>query len=305
MILEANNGSLPRRTIGEIITMYQLEPDLRDLFVEGLRDRDIYRWYLNKCGYRKISVFQIDTVEVTRETLDSHGLGNGNRDRVIALASELDTRFKEVLQFVRCIADSDFDFIFGFHDSPQHLLYTDYTSVDLYTFEGELLKKVLCLGFNHSEAQAESLLESIRPILMELFILRAANERLGWAMTLPNFTRCCEIEGWRINFDRDVFVNRCLNSNARFTDHGTFHDVCAELEAVHLGDPRKGMHGGDYFELLGWYLGHRCGWRGYTRGERSIMTVLVTALDDRLLSKEGLFTRLKTVFGDERTIRNQ
>ena len=305
MTLEANNGSVPRRTLGEIITRYQLEPDLRDLFVEGFRDQDIYRWYLKKCGYRKISVFQIDTVEVTRETLDSYGLDNGHRGRVIALASELDTRFEGVLQFVRCIADSDFDFILGFHNSAQHLLYTDYTSVDLYTFEENLLKKVLCLGFSHSEAQVESLMESMIPILIELFIIKAANERLGWGMTLPNFTKCCEIQGSRIKFDRDEFVNRCLNSNARPRDHRTFDNVCAELEAVQLRDPRKGIHGEDYFELLGWYLRHRSSWRGYAGGERSIMTVLVPALDDRLLSKEGLFARLNTVFGDERTMRSQ
>ena len=301
MILETNNGSLPRRTIEEIITRYQLEPDLRDLFVEGPRDRDIYRWYLRQCGYRDVSVFQIDTVEVTRTTLDFHGFGNGNRARLVALAFELDTQFEAVLQFVRCIADSDFDFILGFHGDKPHLLYTDYTSVDLYTFEEQLLKRVLCLGFTHSEARVESLMESITPILMEMFIIRAANGRLDWGMTLPDFTRCCEIHGSRINFDRDVFVNRCLDSNAKRRDRATFDNVCAELEAVQLSDPRKGIQGDDYFELLGWYLRHQSGWRGYTRGERSIMTVLLPALDDRLLSKEGLFARLTTVFGNEGT----
>lgn len=296
MRIAADNARLPRRTIGEIITRYQLEPDLRDLFVEGSRDRDIYRWYLKECGYRNITVLQIDTVEVTREILDFHDLGNGNRARLIGLAFELDTQFEAVLQFVRCIADSDFDFILGLHGGAQHLLYTDYTSVDLYTFGEEMLKKVLCLGFTHSEAQVESLLESITPILTEMFIIRAANERLGWGMTIPDFTRCCEIQGSRINFDRDVFVNRCLDSNAKRGDRAIFDNVCTELEAVQLSDRRKGIHGDDYFELLGWYLRRQRGWRGYARGERSIMNVLVPALDDRLLAKEGLFARLKYCF---------
>ena len=301
MTLKADNGALPRRTIGEIITKYQLEPDLGDLFVEGSRDREIYGWYLKKCGFGKISVFGIDTGEVTRETLDSHGLGNGNRARLIALAFELDAQFETVLQFVRCIADRDFDSILRFHRGARHLLYTDYASIDLYTFEEELLKKVLCLGFTHSEAQVESLLESVAPILVEMFIVRAANERLDWGMTLPDFTRCCEIQGSRINFDRDVFVDRCLDSNAKRGDRAIFDNVCRELEAVQLSDRRKGIHGDDYFELLGWYLRRQRGWRGYAGGERSIMNVLVPALDDRLLAKEGLFARLNTVFSNEKT----
>ena len=284
--------------MGEIIALYRLEPNLRDLFVEGARDRDIYRWYLKECGYRNISVREIDAVEITQETLDCHGLGNGNRARLIALALELDSQLGTVPPFVRCIADSDFNFVFGLHGGPQHLLYTDYTSVDLYTFEEKLLKKVLCLGFTYSEAQVDALLESMTPILVEMFMIRATNSRLEWRMTLPDFTRCCEIQGSSIDFDRDVFVDRCLDSNAKRKERENFEDVCSELKSVQLSDPREGIQGDDYFELLGWYLRHQSRWRGYAGGERSIMNVLVVALDDRMLSKEGLFARLDAVFGN-------
>ena len=146
MNLTDNGSALPRRTISELITRYELEPDLRDIFVEGPRDRRFYSWYFRRCGYKDSEVLEIDLVEITRETLEAYGLGSGNRARVIALALELDSRFTSVLRFVRCIADSDYDFVLASRIWARHLYYTDYTSVDLYAYEKELLSKVLCLG---------------------------------------------------------------------------------------------------------------------------------------------------------------
>ena len=238
-------------------------------------------------------------MQLTRELLDSYGLRNGNRSRLIGLALELDSRFVSGLQFVRCIADSDFNFIFQRGSRPTHLLYTDYTSVDLYTYEEELLERVLCLGFTHSKEQVALLLDSMTPILLWLFVIRAANERLGWGMTLPPFTRCCSIQGSRITFDGNDFVSRCLDSNGRRGEREIFDKACSELQAVRLNDPRKGIHSDDYFELVGWYLGSERRWRGYSRGKRSVMPVLLSALDPRCLAKEELFVQLNAVFGEQ------
>ena len=293
-----DNSSLPRRTIGELLTRYVLEPNLRDLFVEGSRDRSLYDWYLRKCAYKDVAVFAVDSVEITQETLELHGLGNGNRSRLIGLALELDGQFPVGLKFVRCVVDSDFDFIFESSIHSTHLLYTDYTSVDLYTFEEDLLEKVLTLGFTFSTAQVRTLSDAMTPILQELFIVRAANEKLGWSMTLPRLPRHCKIEGLRINFDRNGFVNGYLDSGSKRKERETFDTLCDELRLVSLSDPREGIHGEDYLELLGWYLRRQRGWGGYTRGQRSAMTVLLPALDERRLCKEELFVQLSTVFGD-------
>ena len=292
-----DRSALPRRTINELVTMYELEPDLRDIFVEGPRDRTFYSWYFRRCGYKDSKVLEIDFVEITRETLEAYGLGSGNRARVIALALELDSRFTSVLRFVRCIADSDYDFVLASRIWARHLYYTDYTSVDLYAYEEELLSKVLCLGFNHSEHQVRSLLESITPILLEVFTIRAANEKLTWGMNILEFTRCCKVQGSRIIFDRDVFVKRCLNANSRHGERTMFERVCGEIKTVQLNEPRKGIRGSDYFELLGWYLKQRCGWRGYSKGKRSVISILLPALDNRALFNEQMFIELNTVLG--------
>ena len=298
MILANRHGSIPRRTIDELATRYALEPELKDLFVEGPRDGTIYRWFLRQFGCTGVDVFEIDTVEITVDTLDLHGIGGGHRNRLIALALELDNKFPAVLPFVRCVADSDFDFILESRYRAKHLLSTDYTSIDLYTYDLEQWTRILCLGFKCSESCAATLFDSMTTLLLRLFIVRAANERLHWRMKLPNFIKCCSIQGSRIEFDREQFVTRCLNSNGRHRDRTAFEDVCNELQAVILDDRRKGIHGNDYIELLGWFLRKHRKWRGYARGERSILTVLLPSLRHQHLSNEGLFIQLKSIFGN-------
>ena len=287
---------MPRRTIAELVARYQLEPSLQDLFAEGLLDCRIYNWYLNQIGSKSVSVFEIDSIDIPFDVLNSHGLSAGNRARVIALALELDSTFPHVLQSVRCIADSDFDFIFGYRTEANHLLYTDYSSVDLYMFEDYLLKKALWLGFRVPESETASLAGSLSSILQELFIIRAANQQLDLGMKLVSFTRCCRIEGLSIIFDRSEYIDRCMDSNSMRAYSAEFGKACDELQAVYLDDHRQRIHGDDFFELIGWYLKERWGWRGYRSDERSIMQSLIAALDERSLSNENLFAQLNALF---------
>ena len=271
---------------------------MRDLFVEGPRDRGLYSWYVAMSGYRHVAVFDIESVEVPHEMVVSRGLESGNRSRIIALALELDDQCSPVLRYVRCIADSDFDFIFSSRNSANHLLYTDYTSVDLYTCDEDLLRRVLWLGFNLPETEIQSLFDSMFSILQDIFIIRAANQNLGWGLAIVPFTRCCQINGPIITFDRSNFIDRCLDSRAKRNDRAMFEDTCTDLRSVSLRDPRQGIHSDDYSELIGWYLQRRRGWRGYSSGQRSIMSHLTAALDARLLSREKLFVQLDALFGE-------
>ena len=296
MTLIEQTQEFPRRTINELVTRYDLEPDLHDLFVEGPRDRGIFSWYLNNSGHNDVAVFEIETVEIPHEVLASHRLTSGNRARVIALALELDGRLPSVLRYVRCVADSDFDFIFRFRIYANHLLYTDYTSIDLYTYNNDLLGKVLRLGFNIPETEIQPLSDSIRPILQDLFIIRAANQKLDWGMVLVPFTRCCNLSGAVVTFDRNEFLGRCLDSNSRRKERDTFDELCSELQTIYLDNPRQSIHSEDYYELIGWYLRRRRGWQGYRVGERSIMANLMSALDGQLLSNENLFIELHAIF---------
>ena len=146
------------------------------------------------------------------------------------------------------------------------------------------------------ETEIPTLLDSMSPILEDLFIIRAANQKLDWGMTLVPFTRCCDIDGPKIIFDKNDFIDRCLNSNARQHERSVFNELCKEFQSVGLSSPKQRIHSDDCLELLGWYLRQRLNWTGYRRGERSIMANLMGALDDRLISDENLFSQLNTIY---------
>lgn len=289
-----NTNALPRRTIGELVARYDLEPSLRDLYVEGIQDKTIYDWYLRSTGHDDVAIFEIASIEVDQETLTFHGLGNGNRSRVVALALELDGRFPMVLSHVRCVADSDFDFILESRREGKHLLYTDYTSIDMYTYDRGLLDGFL--GCYLAESDIQSLSDSMACILRELFVIWASNEALGWGMRRVPFTRCCTTVGPTVAFDRMEFVTRYLNAASKISERVEFESSCTELMSVRLDDARKGIRSGDYLELLGWYLHHRCGWPSYRREERSILPDLTVRLDAARLSRETLFSQLDEIY---------
>ena len=292
----AGEYEIERRTIDELRARYLLEPEIRDLFVEGVRDRRVYLQYLNGVGCRDVTVFPIDSIDVSRQTVESHGLGAGNRNRVIALALELDSRFSPELPKVRCIVDSDFDFIMDSFSISNHLLYTDYTSVDLYTCDKSFFIGGPLSDLGVNDEDVDNIFSWLMPILKDLFVIRAANQLLGLGMSILWLTRCCTIAESRVDFDRNDFVRRCLQRSGKADEQARFESACSDLGAIQLDDDRKVIHSDDYVELLGWYLHHHYRWRGYRRGERSILGVLESAINSEALTQHRLFERLCSIY---------
>jgi hypothetical protein len=75
-----------RRTIEEIIVRYELEPSLRDIYVEGLEDKSLIEWFLSQHGQTNCAIYDVDTIEIPAELLFAENLVDGNRSRVIFLA---------------------------------------------------------------------------------------------------------------------------------------------------------------------------------------------------------------------------
>lgn len=290
-----NRVNIPRRTLNELEQRYRLEPTLRDLYVEGTRDKWMYEWYLKARGCTDISVFNIDSIEIDSDVLDAHGLSSGNRDRVVALALELDQRFPEPINSVRCVADSDFNFVLPNNVSADHLLYTDYTSLDLYTYNEWAISKLTVIT-NMGEQDIRPMLDNITPILNELFIARAASNHLKLGARFPEFLNYCTLQDGLVAFNGDDCFSNWLNSNGLASRRFEFDQIRATLRSVDISDPRMCIRGGDYFVLLGWLLRHRFGWAGYRSGRRAIQEPLSTAIDSDRLSQEILFARLERVF---------
>ena len=293
----ANETAPNRRTLAELTALYSLEPGLRDLFVEGPTDQRFYERLLGEHGINNVKVRHIGLIEIGDGILDAHGLAHGNKGRVTALALTLDSRFARTLSFVRCIVDADFDYICDTVVQSRHILYTDYTSVELYTFNAHTVRKAITsLGYDMSLAEIQSLMVSLTTALKDLFVMRAANQQLGWGMKLVIFTRCCKVVDRIIIFDSGVATERYLHKNHRYSEQGDFQRTCDELHLVHLADQRQCIHGHDYVELLGWYLQRRFNWHGYQHNKQSLMPQLLELLEFDWISQEPLYRAMTCVY---------
>ena len=56
--------SIPPFEIESLLTKYELEPEIKDLFVEGPTDKRILRWFFKKAGLTDVDVFEITDVDV-------------------------------------------------------------------------------------------------------------------------------------------------------------------------------------------------------------------------------------------------
>lgn len=288
-----------RRTFQELVTRYQLEPELRDIYVEGKTDKILLEWFLEQRGIKNFAVYEIDTVEIPTQKLFELGLNDSNRSRVIALALEIQRQFTELPHFT-CIADKDFDWLFENDYTCQHLLFTDYTSLEIYLLNEFILDKFLRLSLRLTELDAKRIINTLSEMLKEIFVIRATNEALQLNMRwLEDFGGCCQVKKNQVIFDSETFIQKYLNKNSRMSEKSLFITTLEELRTKKLKDIRYQIHGHDFIELLCWFI------RPYLRKEirasynsEILAGSLLGCVDANYLVQETLFKKLLARMGN-------
>jgi Protein of unknown function (DUF4435) len=280
-----------RRTLEELVARYELEPELRDIYVEGYSDYLFFQWFLDKSKCQNSAVYEIDTVQIAEEILVQHGLDNGNRGRVIALALELERKLVHPHQ-ATCVADRDFDAITGRTFSCGILLFTDYSCLEMYTFNECALSKFLSIVVRTSAISARQLLASLYPILQEVFLIRLTSIKLQLALSWISFTKCCTAKRGNIEFNAAQFIRNYLTSNSAWDGRDQFLETLTELRQHLTDDYRHHIRGHDYVEILSLYMNSISNKRIFSDDviARSIMGVL--EYDD--LKNEHLFNLILT-----------
>ncbi|WP_373526159.1 hypothetical protein [Nostoc sp.] len=290
-----------RRTLDELVTRYELEPELCDIYVEGKTDKLLIEWFLDQKEHQGFAVYEIDTVEIPAQLLFELGLKDNIRSRVIALALYIQDKLSENTLYLICIADKDFDRLFGKEYQCDLLLFTDYSCLEMYIFNKVVLDKYLRLGLRLSQPEAGEILNQVSKVLEDLFLIRATNEALELNMTwLKKFGDCCKLNknNNQIQFDLKTFITKYLNSNGNRSQESRFITKLEELRAKELIEIRYKIHGHDFTELLCWYI------RPYLREEirnsynsEILAGSLLGCIDAEKLAQEGLFQNLLARIG--------
>lgn len=249
-------------TLNELITRYEDEPNLCDIYVEGNTDKHLIKWFLEQHGYRAVQDFNIsdgNDLNISGEELKQRDLIDNNRSRVIAVALEMQKELKVMPKHLSCLVDKDVDWLFKKeYPSCEGLLFSDYCDLEMYLFNEAVIDKFLHLVLCTSKISANQLLDKLSPVLIELFLIRAtSHQALQWGMKWLSFERCSQLKKDNtIQFDEEEFINRYLNSNNKWSDKSRFLEKLEELRlsSSSLLDRRYKIRGHDFIEVLHWYI---------------------------------------------------
>jgi hypothetical protein len=283
---------MERSSVCELVTLYEFEPNLFDVYVEGIADVRVVRGLLAEYGIRDVVVKEIETVDVPLDKLRSNGFTPpSRRGEVITLAKILDGQVSQASRRLACIADLDLDETLGRRHSCSILLYTDFSCMESYVFDQVTLSKLLRFCGYRPEEHYETILESFCGILRERHCQRVANERLGFGLKKIELRKFLSRNGGCVKFDAEEYVSRVLNKSARSDQAEVFR---AAVESAHRdtgAEPRCYAHGHDLMELLEWLLHeHKC--VSGKAVEDTVAVALYCAMEFRKLGEVGMFKEL-------------
>lgn len=220
----------PRLSLNELLLEISLTSK-RHLVVEGASDARFFRaWaYDVPCGERLV-ITSVDDIEITFDDLDAMGLNDGQRSRVVYVASQAaESQFD-----MRCVADRDCGHQVDDH-SYATLLWTDYPAIESYAVDEATLNRANLLSFGGRLPEASELLPNLTYALRELFAVRLQNEHLSAPRYASGFGRVPRLLE---NFDVASAVEGRLRADV------------AGYPRPQGEDPRSFAYGHDVGELL-------------------------------------------------------
>ncbi|GAA1013479.1 hypothetical protein Aple_054490 [Acrocarpospora pleiomorpha] len=291
------------RQIAELVTLYELEPSLREIYTEGRTDSAIIREALLEAGLN-IPVYAVsDRVEVPPDLMEELDLSWGNRNIVIALAHAL-SEIPQIAERIACIIDDDFDTAFEekIVEYPC-LLRTDYASIEAYCFNEAVLGKFLRVTLRAPiDIDAQSVLDALADPLETLFRVRYILYNCPEATPLiGKLEKRCTIYGGDITVDHFKLIRDSLSANTRVSNQPDTQRAAfmayGELRKDETLDRRHLISDHDFPAMLSIYISAFCPQlfrddRKDFKNPRTAMAALYGCLDLSKLLHEPLFSRL-------------
>jgi hypothetical protein len=242
----------PRRRVSELALRCELEPLVRDLIVEGVADVQFLRRVLKDLGLEDLAVYPVDTVDVAAHLIPASE-SVGNRGRVISLAAELETSYPHTLSNVLCVVDKDTDPLLGVDRQTENLFTTDPADLGMYAWTPKALDPVVT-EILRSPISSNDLLEMLKPHLLDVGLVRAANRKLGWGLRIISIAKdMTTASNGRIVFNREHYVQRVLATSGRLGYRGEFDEAVAALRATMPAEAYVCISSEDYAHALSWH----------------------------------------------------
>ena len=282
---------VPRRTVQELLFLYEHERSVKDIIVEGDYDAAVVQWFLRDLGKETVAVRRIESIEIDEGELRFDGRDGGNRERVVFFAEQISLNLK-VEGRVLCIADRDYGNWIGGIPEIRYLVFTDYSCMELYVWNSAVLDKFLAVYCNRPDWSAEQFMEALRGPLQAMFAIRLAARSLDMRLSWIDRVICLEVEAWSLHFDVQEFVTRLLNKNSAFVRQQQLLECVEHYRSMFTEDPRDCIHSHDFSRLVEFLL-RRKGVASVAINSSTVSRAMASCLTVSSLLNERLFRRIR------------
>ncbi|KGM53096.1 hypothetical protein N800_11140 [Lysobacter daejeonensis GH1-9] len=263
-----------RMRIHELEARYELEPGLKDVFVEGAFDKELLTEGCSTGVNQGRVYYEIDAVDVPNEVVTALGLTLGNKQRVIALAKALEGLDEECEY--RCLVDRDLDGWIGGITHVARLKWTRFTSVEAYFIRSDVVKRYLITVAKSRIEDWGRFYTSFVRVLRDLFAMRLADRDLGLNLTWVKVDKSLKMAGGVVRFDLDGYVKKILQGSGAARQLGAFTSAMEQWVERLDEDDRNCVRGHDFTYLMSWVIGSCGGIKGYGSEEALSRLLVIT-----------------------------
>jgi hypothetical protein len=295
-----------KRTVEELITLHELEPELSEVITEGRCDAAVVLWFLRRSGSNAAVYAVSDRLDIPAGVLRKLGQMVGNKGRVVAAALLVSQLSELAASKISFIYDIDEDAI---EDHPNmqidlvDLLPTDYRSIELYAFNASTIDKLLKVALRAPEdIKAIEVLSALEEPLIEVAYLRFTLSRLERPVSLiETIERRCAVDGLALRVDIRALLVDSLGSaggaRALGVNADTLMEQLSAAVAASTLDPRLVIRGHDFTRICCYFLKQR--YPNIFKDDRApyknsgvFENLLLTCLEHQELSEYQMFRRL-------------
>lgn len=240
-------ADIPRKTIEYLKELYFLEPDIKDVYVEGHYDAKIISNRYRDNSEFNVIAYDIDSIDIPFDILQKYSLTDGNKQRVIALAYELAELESNAYS---CLVDKDLDHWLEQMVEVPRLFWTDYCSLELYFFNEDDLKRIIIEVAQSRIPNWDRFYSSFISVLSTLYSMRLVDKEMDLNINWLGFDRCLSIKSNIWCFDIEEYIKRVLMNNGKMGHRDQFRTRVSHWNSVLNGDPRNHIRGHDFVELI-------------------------------------------------------
>lgn len=254
----------PRRTIKELITIYETEPELKDIYVEGITDKLVLERFLKKNEIHNVSIKEINDIdfleffEENEEDEENEEIKQNNKKKLIALNDIINAKCTVSLDGISIIIDLDYDAITDNINKGKYILYTDYNSIESYLFNSSTIDNFYTTILRGFRISSHDTIKIIKPVLEEKFLIRLVlhqevKPKRKHVTNLKKSVKISKTSG-EIIFCPINHLDKILANIRKTSEQQFFLDLIRDYRLKLDTDYRKNVRGHDFIEFLFIYI---------------------------------------------------